>query len=873
MVESKQKTSSSGTGIFARLGRLGLRGQLLLALLPSILAILLFSGYASYKVSNDYIDIALMRNVKVHTLAIVHEIERFMDDCRTNLLVFSFEEMRAEALKKKLENRIRAGGIPFFEVGYIPASGGEPVILVQRDGVVRRIDPADYTRMQPNPLLELERLGSLKPGEVVPSHIMGVVYPMPSDEASNLFVKTHIIRFSTYYEGVGDTPPGIFFMSVEATLIRDILSVYNSPNSPLWAFPRSQELRFSYLLDTEGWILFQSEPLDSARKELTTYLARENFDGTLGREGHATAFRPNENTVRYWNAVKDIREGKNGMQVIDETHIGQSKVKSFYYSYAPISFRRLPQGPPSIYGGAVFIDRSQLPIIAGYKHLDVMLFVTTLSVGVIALLIFFFGRILTTPIRKLATRMNELSTLDTMEEIDLPYSGFDMEMLQRSINNIIRRVKQQVVEIQARDKTILDVNNRERASLEKELAALGDVELTLIPEIIGQGPAISSLKADIIKAAQVDVDVLIFGETGTGKQLVAEAVHNHGNRKGKPFVSINCGALDENLLLDALFGHVKGAFSEAKTDRNGAIYEANGGTLFLDEIQSASAKVQQSLLRALSSRKVKPLGSDKELDFDVRIIAATNVDIPKLIEQRLFREDLYYRLKVVSINTPSLRNHPENIPLLSVYYLKQAEQLTGRTNLGLSKGALARLMTYHWPGNVRELVNSITRAAVMAETETIQREEIKLEDDSRADLETPPVIISAPAMQAEETPPAPQDEANDSAAHPADRESAQPQRPGQEPAHQKPTGQETPRPTARAKGAQAEDTPLSDRQSAAWAHIRQLKTVTRKQYQDIVGDRLPTRTAIYDLQDLVRRGLLVKKGQGPSTRYEVVAGK
>jgi DNA-binding NtrC family response regulator len=861
-----QDVSSTDTGVIRRLGRmagrLGLRGKLLLALLPSILFILMFTGYASYKVSSEFIDIALMRNVKMNTLAIVHEVERFMNTCRTDLLVFAQEDMTPQTLKARLKNIANAGGTSYFEVGYIPASGGSPILLVQRGDVVREIAPKDFGRMQPNPLLSLEGLSTLKPGEVRASHVMGVVYPLPNDTASNLFVKTHIIRFSTYYPGSDSTPPGIIFLSVEAARVRDILSLYNSESSPLWGYPRSQELRFSYMLDTEGWILFQSEPLTPARKELTTYLARENFDGTLGREGHAAAFRPNENIFRYWNAIRDIRAGKTGQQVVNETHIGQSKVKSFYFSYAPVTFRSSSESPPTVYGGVVYIDRSQLPIIAGYKHLDVMLFVTAGTIGIIALLIFFFGRVLTTPIRKLATRMNELSSLESLDEIDLPYSGFDMEMLQRSINTIIRRVKRQVVEIQDRDKTILDVNNRERANLDRELSTLADVELTLIPEIIGQGPAMSSLKADILKAAQVDVDVIISGETGTGKQLVAEAIHNHGTRKGQPFVSINCGALDENLLLDALFGHVKGAFSEAKGDRNGAFIEADGGTLFLDEIQSASAKVQQSLLRALSSRKIKPLGSDRELDFDVRIIAATNVDIPGLIEQRLFREDLYYRLKVVSITTPPLRTHPENIPLLSVYYLKQAEQLTGRTNLGLSKGALAKLTTYHWPGNVRELVNSVTRAAVMAETETIQREEIKLEDDTG-----PETVAAAPAPVALSPEPTPEtgNEPQDGPANggpvseresaaPAARDRSVPERPSQERSRQP---------------AQSDDTPLSARQSAAWPEIRARKTVTRKQYQDIVGDKLPTRTAIYDLQDFVRRGLLVKRGQGPSTRYEV----
>ncbi|HKI81022.1 MAG TPA: sigma 54-interacting transcriptional regulator, partial [Pseudodesulfovibrio sp.] len=219
---------------------------------------------------------------------------------------------------------------------------------------------------------------------------------------------------------------------------------------------------------------------------------------------------------------------------------------------------------------------------------------------------------------------------------------------------------------------------------------------------------------------------------------------------------------------------------------------------------------------------------------DVRILAATNVDIPSLIEDKIFREDLYYRLKVISINTPALRENRENIPLLSVYYLRQAESLAGRENLDLSKGALAKLVSHDWPGNVRELVNCITRAAVMAETDVIQPEEMRLESD----FYTWPVQSQSIESAAAVTPvPAPE-------------------------SHSAPATQ--PRvPEA--------DSGLNPRQKEAWDVIRRQGTVTRKQYQELVGNNLPTRTAIYDLQDFVKRGLLTKKGKGPSTRYELTS--
>ncbi|MEF2232256.1 MAG: sigma-54 dependent transcriptional regulator [Pseudodesulfovibrio sp.] len=814
------------------LSRLGLRGKLLLALLPSIIVIQLATGFASYKVSEGFINIAIERSVTMNTMAMAHEMELFLENCREDLLFFAQGTMQPESLRLELERRLKAGAIPYQELCYLPASDGEPVLLVRRGDAVLPLPAGGHGRVDPPPFGELNRLESLDPGRVSVSDIMEVTYPMPDDHASNLQVKAHVIRFYTPIPGRDGGASGLLFLSVDAALLRNILSRYTSEQSPLWGFQRSNELRFTYFLNQDGWILFQSEDVRKPDTALTTYLARENFNGTLGKAGHGAAFRPNADHLRYWEAVEGVRQKQHGIKIVPEERMGKSVVDSFYFSYAPVLFRGKAGEAPSIFGGVVFVDRSQLPVIAGYESTDVMLLVTAGAVVLVALLVFWFGRIFTKPIRMLADRMGELNTLDEMEEIHLPYTGFDFNRLQQSINNIIRKVKEQVREIQVRDEAILNVNNRERASLTRERALLAEAEVSRIPEIIGQGPAISVMKVNILKAAQAGVDVLISGETGTGKQLVAEAIHHHSSRSDEPFVSINCGALDENLLLDALFGHVKGAFSDAKDDRKGAFVEANGGTLFLDEIQSASSKVQQSLLRAIATRKVKPLGSDREQSVDVRIVAATNVDIPTMIEEKAFREDLYYRLKVVSIATPPLRLHRENIALLAVYYLQQAEQLAGRSNLGLSKGALAKLTTYDWPGNVRELVNSITRAAIMAETDTIQAEEVRLENESEADR-----LSSSPA-------PAPA---------------------------RRGASSEDLAPAAIDAGGEADpETPLNERQKGAWAVIQRNGTVTRKEYQDMVGGQLPTRTAIYDLQDFVRRGLLVKRGKGPSTRYEVI---
>ncbi|MBG0788933.1 MAG: sigma 54-interacting transcriptional regulator [Desulfovibrionaceae bacterium] len=810
----------------------GLRGKLLLALLPPIVAILLATGYASYTVTEEFIDIALERTVNLHTLAVAHEVEQFLDECRRDLLYFARGDLSTDGLRDSFKRRTAVGSRFYSELCYLPASG-EPVLLISGNDGVHRVSREDMAQVRPSPYAGLDKAKAMADGEVTLSDVIEVGYPMPTEEAPNRHETRQVIRLSTRVPGAEGAPPGLLFLSFEVVRLRNILSWYNSEKSPLWSFPRSDELRFSYFLNRDGWMLFQSEDYAKVNGELSTYLAREGFSGTLGKAGNGAAFRPNEKHFRYWQAVEAIRNRKGGLEKVAQEPDNGSEVNAYYFSYAPVPFDSVPGGDPEVVGGVVFVDRSQLPVVAGYKNMDAMLFVTGIAIILISVLIFWFGRILTKPIRELAAEVNSISSLEDMKEIRLPYSGFDITTLQESINNIIRRVRSQMVEIQVKDEVILNVNKRERAPLDREREALAEAELSRIPEIVGTGSAISNLKVNILKAAQVEVDVLITGETGTGKQLVAEAIHNQGSRSEGPFVSINCGALDENLLLDALFGHVKGAFTEAKDDRKGAFVEADGGTLFLDEIQSASPKVQQALLRALASRRIKPLGSDQELAVDVRILAATNVDIPTLIDGQSFREDLYYRLKVVSIATPALREHRENIPLLSVYYLRQAEQLAGRETLSLSKGALAKLVGYDWPGNVRELVNCITRAAVMAETDIIQAEEIRLENERRLfqeSAENGPLARSAPEPEAEP--------------EAAPVRSAVPRQP-------------------------VAESGLNARQKEAWPVIRKRERVTRKEYQEIVGGDLSSRTAIYDLQDLVKRGLLVKRGRGPSTMYEL----
>jgi DNA-binding NtrC family response regulator len=281
----------------------------------------------------------------------------------------------------------------------------------------------------------------------------------------------------------------------------------------------------------------------------------------------------------------------------------------------------------------------------------------------------------------------------------------------------------------------LELLTREMQQTRSRLpVALSPTQDTPPPEseygLVGSSQLNREVREHVRKAARAGTDVLIWGETGTGKELVAAAIHKASPRKAGPYVSINCGALDENLLLDALFGHVRGAFTEAKNDRKGAFLAAHGGTLHLDEIANSSLKVQQALLRALSVRRILPLGADQEQAFDTRVVAATNVDLRDCVRAGAFREDLYYRLAVISIETPPLRHRKDDIPELAAFCIHDAAGAIGRQEARLSRGALDLMYAYDWPGNVRELKNCLIRAMAFVEDDLILPQHISLELDA-----------------------------------------------------------------------------------------------------------------------------------------------
>jgi DNA-binding NtrC family response regulator len=262
----------------------------------------------------------------------------------------------------------------------------------------------------------------------------------------------------------------------------------------------------------------------------------------------------------------------------------------------------------------------------------------------------------------------------------------------------------------------------ENENLKKKVVSLENVE-----DLIGKSEAIKIVLKDIESVAQSSSSVVITGESGTGKELVARAIHSNSPRKFFPLVSVHCGALTESLLESELFGHEKGAFTGAMYNRKGRFEMADNGTIFLDEIATISTKMQIDLLRVLESKKFIRVGGNKEISSDFRVICATNRDLKSMVEKGTFREDLYYRLNVVNIYVPPLRERIEDIPLLVGYFIKKYCTSMNRPEVAIDPAALKRLEEFNFPGNVRELENMIERAIVVGNGKKISLKDLPLE--------------------------------------------------------------------------------------------------------------------------------------------------
>ena len=283
------------------------------------------------------------------------------------------------------------------------------------------------------------------------------------------------------------------------------------------------------------------------------------------------------------------------------------------------------------------------------------------------------------------------------------------DYIQKTPNGLVDEVRVSI----GRAAEVLELK-RQNQAFRRDAASRNSLD-----NIIGCSAAVNQLKETIRTVASTGSTILVHGESGTGKELVARAVHTCSQRDGQPFVSVNCGAFPETLLESELFGYVKGAFTGANQNKQGLFEVADGGTIFLDEIGEMSLAMQVKLLRVLQERTIRPVGGTSEISVDVRVIAATNRDLHMMVEEKTFREDLYYRISVIPIEVPPLRSRQEDIPLLANSFLKRYAPAAGKSIVRISEQSLEALSEYDWPGNVRQLENAIERAVAMEGTDVL----------------------------------------------------------------------------------------------------------------------------------------------------------
>lgn len=270
----------------------------------------------------------------------------------------------------------------------------------------------------------------------------------------------------------------------------------------------------------------------------------------------------------------------------------------------------------------------------------------------------------------------------------------------------------------------LRASKKQVTKLQVTQASLNEEIQSHYTGMIGESPAIKRIHEMIERVAPTDADVLILGENGTGKEMVARALHRHSNRKSNAFISVDLGAITETLFESELFGHVKGAFTDARQDKAGRFEIASGGTIFLDEVGNLSLPLQAKLLTVLQQRVVQPVGSSKTIPLDVRVISATNLSLHEMTAEKKFRQDLLYRLNTVEIRIPSLRERIEDIPLLADHFLQVYGKKYKRSGMKIDKAVMSKMMKYYWPGNIRELQHAIERAVILNKDKTIKNAEL-----------------------------------------------------------------------------------------------------------------------------------------------------
>ena len=764
---------------------------------------------------------AIARNAQMHAESLAQNFQEKLLEARNQLSILAAGEISKTEMLKRLRVRNSSDHITYREIAFNSSEADERYVFIYDDGAFIDLPAKNYNNGYNSPFQAIE--SETEQGAVKISEPLEVSYNLVQSGDKWRDISFQVVRLSTTLFNDDGTPKGILMISVDLKDFRNILSYASVTNTHLSEDDTLTITNRSFFFDYYGWIIFQSEDPHKKNTEILDLRSddvRAGLKGDIGRRGYSAAFRPQAQNAIYQEMLENIKNGRSGYLSLpngDEgLSIGQAHAESI--SFAPVSFQRGHDGSMEIIGGIALLDTSFLSMQAYSGIISIFASLLLLALILISASLWWIGNRTSRNIKKMTEQLSERNSRSSSEPLSLPLLPQEFSVLCEQINTVLSELRRAKAESATQ---IAAINARK---LNEPAENLPNPEELSKDILVGHSPAMLALKQQITTIANVEGDVLIVGETGTGKELVSQAIHAASDRASKPFISINCGALDENLLMDTLFGHVKGAFTEAKNSRRGAFIAAEGGTLLLDEIGNATPKVQQALLRALSIRKIRPLGSDQDLDFSARIIAATNANLRNDSKDNSFRNDLYFRLSVFSIQTPPLRERKMDIPALVVHFISSIADPEGKdASLPLiSRGALEKLMQYDWPGNVRELKNVITRALAFCQKDIIQANDILLD----AEGEKRPLSEAV-----------------------------------------RPTPLSTPEDTPKTMEKLLEQ--LNERQQTILPAILKRGEITRQEYQDLSADPISMRTAQYDLQQLVNLGLVRKEGRGPFIRYIV----
>ncbi len=833
-------------------GNASLLRRLCCFLLPVPLVILTGIFLITHNEVGGTLDRAIARNSSIMAEAMGFAMTQTLRETRNQTASLAAGSASLSELEHRLNRRLETltslGDKRFSEAAIIGigAQGGFRRLWIVQGGRMLSIPSAQLDSQTGSPFSFSTRLP--KENEVSLSAPTEVTYSFISGEDRKQTQLTlHVVRFTTLVTLTDGTAAGYLVISLNLSYLNDAVTTFS-----LSAADEGQQPMPALFVDHDGWMIFQTRPsLSTSRKSAIIDSVRAGFRGDFGRAGFSQAFRPEADYYGYWTMMNDITQNRSGQFATRDVPWNQGMPTVEIVSYAPVTYATGESGTSEVIGGMVVLD----PTFGSTKQGGALQAVClTACLACLLLMSAACWWIASHLSRSLKSLRREIQTAagQSLAPV-LPAQAEEpreVAQLRDSVNSLLKLLRGLEEE---RDKEYTLASAR----LQMEEVTSMPVSIPQ-PEdgIIGVSREIAQLRQEILQAARVDADVLIMGETGTGKELVSRAIHRLSARKDGPFITINCGALDEGLLMDTLFGHVKGAYTEARQARKGAFLTAEGGTLMLDEVGTASPKVQQALLRALSDRCILPLGSDTPVPFSTRVIAATNAELKEAIQTGSFREDLYFRLAVIVIRTPPLRFHKSDIPYLVMAFLQEAvaKSPEPRRMPGISRGALSRIMHYDWPGNVRELYNTILSAEAFCEGDLILPQHLPLGAQQNKNS------LPEPAAQAKAAGALPQNSGDQN------REAAGNGRGGRKnPARSREqeegeNGEETP----------ASRQPLSARLRRILPKLMERGEVTRQSYQEMAG--ISARTALYDLQELAAAGYVVREGKGPSQKY-VCTGK